>query len=250
MLYNFLNLNKIQIMIVYITGTSSGIGKAIALKCLKEGHHVVGLSRSCTINELNYAHVKIDLSDLKALSNFEFAANHSEDIVLINNAGVIGPIKPIGHHVEQDIIHLNTVNVIAPQILSNKFVNKFCHSNQHYQIINVSSGAGKNAIDAWSTYCASKAAIDLFSETLSSELKSRNHLNWSVFSLAPGVVDTNMQVEIRTSSPAQFLAHQKFVDLNDNDELADPKYTAELFYRVITNPKEFKAVVFSVRDMI
>lgn len=240
---------KINTMIAYITGTSSGIGKAIALKLLKEGHQVVGLSRSCTISELNYSHILIDLCDLDALARFEFSSNNSNDIILINNAGVVGPIKPIGHHVEQDIIQVNTVNVIAPQILSNKFINKFIHSSHKYQIINVSSGAGKGAIDAWSTYCASKAAIDMFSETTAKELLDRDHVNWHVFSIAPGVVDTKMQSEIRASNPTQFLSHQKFIDLNENNELANPNYTAELFYKVISNPNNYKDVVFSVRDL-
>jgi len=236
-------------MIAYITGTSSGIGKAIALRMLKDGHRVIGLSRTCSITELNYTHISIDLGDLDVVSKFEFRSNNSDDVLLINNAGVIGPIKPIGHHVEQDIIQVNTINIITPQILTNKFVNKFIHSNQTYQIINVSSGAGKSPIDAWSTYCASKAAIDLFSETLAKELQERGHQNWSVFSIAPGVVDTKMQKEIRTSNPSQFLGHQKFMDLNANNELADPNYTAELFYTVILNPKNYKNVVFSVRDL-
>jgi len=245
----FINLVKINTMIAYITGTSSGIGKAIALKLLKKGHQVVGLSRTCTINEINYNHVTIDLSDLNALSKFEFPSNNSDDIILINNAGVIGPIKPIWYHVEQEIIQVNTVNVIAPQILSNKFVNKFVHSSQNYQKINISSGAGKNSIDAWSTYCASKAAIDLFSVTIAQELASRNHRNWHVFSIAPGVVDTKMQNEIRDSNPSHFLSHQKFVDLNKNNELSNPEFTAEVFYSVISDPNSYEDVVFSVRDL-
>jgi benzil reductase ((S)-benzoin forming) len=237
-------------MIAYITGTSSGIGKAIALKLLKEGHQVVGLSRSCTIKALNYTHISIDLSDLVAVSCFDFDSNSTDDVILINNAGIIGPIKAIGHHVVQEIIQVNTVNVVSPQILVNKFVNKFVHSSCNYQIINVSSGAGKSAIDAWSTYCASKAAIDLFSETIAQELIAREHLNWKVFSIAPGVVDTKMQSEIRASNPNQFLEHKKFVDLDDNNELSNPRYTAELFYKVISCPDEYKDVVFSVRDLV
>ena len=236
-------------MIAYITGTSSGIGKAIALKLLKEGHQVIGLSRSCSITEVNYSHVSIDLSDLNAVVKFEFDSNNFDDIILINNAGVIGPIKPIGHHVEQEIIKVNTVNVIAPQILANKFINKYSHSNQNYQLINISSGAGKHPIDAWSTYCASKAAIDLFSETIALELSERGHNNWNVFSIAPGVVDTKMQNEIRQSNPTHFLSHQKFIDLNKNNELSSPYSIAELFYKVISQPNNYKSVLFSIKDL-
>ena len=90
----------------------------------------------------------------------------------------------------------------------------------------------------------------MFSETIALELKSRGHNNWKVFSIAPGVVDTKMQGEIRASNPAQFLAHQKFIDLNANNELANPNFTAELFYKVIAKPEGFPNVVFSVRDLV
>jgi benzil reductase ((S)-benzoin forming) len=236
-------------MLVYITGTSSGIGEALAHKFLSEGHKVVGMSRKCSIKASNYEHIHIDLSDLKAVSEFDFKSNVFDDVVLINNAGMLGPVKPIGHQVEEDIIHLNNVNVIAPQILTNKFVHKFLPIDKHYQILNISSGAGKNAIDAWSTYCASKAAVDLFSETVAQELHSRNHLNWSIFSIAPGVVDTKMQTEIRSSNPKNFKNHQKFVDLKYNNELTSSTVVAQKYFEIISDSEAYSKVVFSLRDI-
>ncbi len=236
-------------MIAYITGTSSGIGKALALKFLKEGHKVVGMSRNCSIEQSNYTHIKLDLSNLKDVSEFDFPSNLQDDIVLINNAGIVGPVKPIGHQIEAEIIEVNTVNVIAPQILTNKFIHKFHTIDKNYQVINISSGAGKHPIDAWATYCASKSAIDLFSETVNQEMKSRNHNNWHIFSIAPGVVDTNMQKAIRSSNPKDFLNHNKFMELKSNNELAGPEKVAALLYSVIESPHNHKDVVFSVRDL-
>jgi len=236
-------------MIAYITGTSSGIGKALAEQLLEEGHTVIGLSRKQSIQHLNYDHVKIDLSDLKSVNQFDFSLNLVEDVVLVNNAGIIGAIKPIGQHIGEEIIELANVNIIAPQILVNKFINKYQGFNNKYQIVNMSSGAGKHPIDAWSTYCASKAAIDLFSETIAQELKSRNYHNWHVFSIAPGVVDTPMQSEIRLSSPKAFLNRQKFIDLKDNNELETPESVAQKLYDVILDPNLCSDVVFSLHDL-
>lgn len=236
-------------MIVYITGTSRGIGRALALKLLKEGHNVVGISRNCTIEQSNYTHIRLDLSDLKAVSEFDFATNINDDVVLVNNAGIVGPIKPIGHQIEAEIIEINNVNVISPQILTNKFVHKFQPLNNNYQIVNISSGAGKKAIDAWATYCASKSAIDLFSETVLQELKERNHLNWHVFSIAPGVVDTKMQETIRSSNPKDFLNHNKFIELKLNNELSESYKVADLLYGIIEKPNDYEKCVFSLRDL-
>ncbi len=236
-------------MLIYITGTSSGIGEALALKCLNEGLQVIGMSRKCTIEQSNYSHIFIDLSDLEAISNFDFLSNINDDIVLVNNAGVVGPIKPIGHQIEAEIIQVNHVNVIAPQLLTNKFIHKFQPLDKQYQIINISSGAGKHSIDAWSTYCASKAAIDLFSETVAEELKSRNFNNWTIQSIAPGVVDTKMQQNIRESNPKDFLNHQKFVDLNNSNELASPNHVSEKLFDIISGNIKQQNVVFSLRDL-
>jgi len=236
-------------MIAYITGTSSGIGEAIANKLLDEGHQVIGISRHCTIEKSNYTHVFLDLSDLTAVSKFNFDPNIDEDVILINNAGIIGPIKPIGHHIEAEIIEINNVNVIAPQILCNKFIHKFQALEQNYQIINISSGAGKHAIDAWATYCASKSAIDLFSETMAQELKDRNHLNWHIFSIAPGVVDTKMQANIRQSNEKDFLLKSKFLDLKSHGELSDSKMVAQQLFNIIINPEKFTNTTFSLRDL-
>lgn len=237
-------------MIAYITGSSKGIGKALALKLLNDGHKVVGLSRSCTIVHPNYKHETLDLSDLKLVSDFHFDINTTDNIILINNAGSIGPIKPIGHQTNNDIINLNNLNVITPELLCNKFIHQFSLQENQYQIVNVSSGAGKRPIDAWATYCASKSAIDLFSETILEELKERNFMNWDVFSIAPGVVDTDMQNQIRASKPHEFLSHQKFLDLKSNNELLTPAVVADLICNVIYSPNDFKSVIISVRDLI
>jgi benzil reductase ((S)-benzoin forming) len=236
-------------MLAYITGTSSGIGEALALEFLREGHQVVGLSRKCTIKHSNYSHITLDLSDLKTVSEFDFPVNINDDIVLVNNAGIVGPIKPIGHQIEADIIELNNINAISPQILVNKFIHKFQPLDNNYQVLNISSGAGKSAIDAWATYCASKAAIDIFSETVAQELKDRNHNNWHIFSIAPGVVDTGMQVAIRSSNGNDFLNHQKFVELKNNNNLATPEFVAEKLFGVLTKPESHQKVVFSVREL-
>ena len=236
-------------MIAYITGTSAGIGKALAENLLNAGHTVIGMSRRHSIEHGNYEHITIDLADINAVNRFEFQMNLKDDIILVNNAGIIGAVKPIGHQIGEELIEMANVNILAPQILMNKFINKFQSIENTYQILNISSGAGKYAIDAWAPYCASKAALDLFSETIALELKSHGHHNWHVFSVAPGVVDTAMQAEIRASNPSEFLNRQKFIDLKQDNELTAPSFVATQLSKIISNPEQFQDVIFSVRDM-
>ena len=237
-------------MIIYITGASSGIGKALAELLLEQKHEVVGMSRRQTIKHSNYKHISIDFSDLKQLKNFSFPANYKDDIILVNNAGTIGPIKPMGQQITEEIVKLNNVNVISPQVLCNKFIHQYQgNDNPNYQIINISSGAGKQAIDAWATYCASKAAIDLFSECIAEELLARNHNNWQIYSIAPGVVNTEMQSAIRQSNPKDFRRHQNFIDLKINKELVEAVEVAQKLSSIISNKGLNKPVVFSLRDV-
>ena len=236
-------------MIAYITGASSGIGKALAEKLLELNHQVIGLSRHQTINHPNYEHINIDLADIKQVESFSFPANLKDDILLVNNAGSIGPIKPIGHQIAKEIIEINHLNLIAPQILCNQFIHQYqSNSEPKYTIINISSGAGKKAIDAWATYCASKAALDLFSETVFQELKTRNHLNWKIYAIAPGVVDTEMQSVIRSANPKAFFRHQDFIDLKINNELTSTSEVANQLSEIINGHYNDLPVVFSLRD--
>ncbi len=236
-------------MKAYITGTSSGIGKAIAEKLLNEGHEVVGLSRTKTIQHQNYKHIFIDFKNLDAVSAFEFETDISSDICLINNAGIIEPIRPVGHLLDQEIIQLNQINLVVPQLLINKFLHKYQSFNNKYHIINISSGAGKYPIDAWAGYCASKAGLDLFSETINLEWENRQIENWAIHSFAPGVVDTQMQTKIRASNPNDFKNLQKFLDLKTNQELLNPELVAEKIFDILAHPKQYNQVVFSIRDL-
>ena len=88
----------------YITGTSSGIGYAIATLLLKDSNNIViGISRRNKIEHKNYHHISHDLS-LPILANtFEKLDANYNKIVLINNAGQVGPVTPMGKQTYEEI---------------------------------------------------------------------------------------------------------------------------------------------------
>lgn len=233
--------------LAYITGSSRGIGKALSELLLANGYSVVGISRQNSIDHPGFRHISLDLSDLKAVNEFWFE-EQADEVILVNNAGRIGEIGPIGTIPNMEIEKVMNINTLAPQIFSNKFVKRFLNSNGKFQILNISSGAGKKAITSWATYCASKAAIDLFSETLSAELEWQEKDNWFIHSTAPGVVDTAMQDQIRSSSKTQFQHIENFVAYKENNELYTPEYVASKLFEIIQYPERFPDVVNSVRD--
>lgn len=210
-----------------ITGVSSGIGKALADYFLEKGEKVIGLSRTNEIEHENYTFLPTDLSSFDDLKKLDLSKliGKEEDVVLINNAGTIGKIKRARHLNLEDYLVVSNLNVVAVQYLCSHLL-KLTGSNKLKAIVNISSGAARRPIASWSAYCASKAAVDSFSEVLKEEFLEEG-IATKVFSVAPGIVDTQMQTEIRSSNSEDFSAHSKFVDLKKTDSLRPPEEVAK-----------------------
>ena len=227
---------------VIITGTSSGIGKALALFYLQKKIEVIGISRKNDIDHENFTFIPTDLSDFNALKKLDLKTvlKNKSNIILINNAGAIGSIKRTHELCLNDYYNVSMVNIVALQYLCSEVLRIASHQSVE-AIVNISSGAGRRAIPSWSAYCASKAAVDLFSETMAEEFKEID-AKTKIYSVAPGVVDTNMQVAIRKSNSTDFSSHQKFIDLKQNNELRSPEKVAELLDKLLSSPKQLDVI--------
>ena len=241
----------------YITGTSRGIGKAFAEHLLENpSNQVIGISRQSTIEHANYRHSYLDLTDLNAIADFKFELHaNAKKIYLINNAGALGFIKPIGKLDTSTIIKNYTLNLIAPCVLTNSFIDCYNTVDAEKVILNISSGAGKNPIDGWAVYCASKAGLDMFSRVVDVEQKIRAehaqeniHKRFKIFSIAPGVVNTTMQEEIREAAVEDFSRLQDFVAYKNNNQLAEPKHISQKYFKVLSNINSIKDVLTSIKD--
>ncbi len=233
--------------LAYVTGASRGIGEALVQQLLAAGYRVIGLSRTTKIDHPNFTFVQLDLSNLEAVKSFTFDET-APHVLLVNNAGMLGEVGSVGAITDSTFERVMRVNTIAPQILMNQFIKTFNKIAESGHILNISSGAGKNAIDGWAAYCASKAALDLFSETVRLEFNLHQTENWFIHSIAPGVVDTEMQSEIRNSDPSEFKSLDRFIALKTENQLASPTAVAEKLFSVIQEPKQFESTILSVRD--
>ena len=234
----------------FITGTSKGLGKALAELLLQDKNNFVyGISRNNTISHKNYVHYSIDLANLGKVKNFQFPEiEKATKIILINNAGIVGDIKHIGNLDNEKIISTFSINLISPTILTNLFIRSFNKSIPK-QIINISSGAGRSAIDGWSIYCASKAGLDMFSLVLQEESNVKN-LNIKTISMAPGIIDTTMQDEIRKADQANFSNIEQFIEYKNKGNLAQPNDTAKQILKFILNDNLMEKTICSVRDLV
>ena len=236
----------------FITGTSRGIGKSIAETLLEnENVRVTGISRTSSIKHKNYSHITTNLGDINDTESIFFPTiENAEEIVLINNAGVISEILRVGKLKNTSVVNDYNVNIVSPSILMNNFIKKYQKYNNKRMILNVSSGAGKYSIDAWGVYCASKSALDMFSENIKLEQSFYPEENKiKVFSVAPGVIDTQMQDQIRNTSKEDFSNVEKFITLKENNELASPKETADLLLKIVDNRDNYSNVMLDVREL-
>ena len=231
-------MNKLAL----ITGTGSGIGKSLAKLLLKEGYKVVGYSRTNNINHPNFQFIQIDLSIIDNVRNICLPDTENGNVVLINNAATIGEILPFNKKKEENIISEYNLNIITPSILSNKLINTY---HQKKLILNIGSGAAKKSIPSWSTYCSTKAAIDRLSDTIAEE----NILNLKVFSIHPGIVDTNMQSKIRNTKEVNFALKNQFVEYYETDQLECSSIVARKIHIIIQNPEKFNENILSIRNI-
>lgn len=214
------------------------------------------MSRQKTIEHPNYRHFFLDLKDIKAVLDFKFELHSNpKKIYLINNAGALGPIKPVGKLTADAIVEAYTLNLIAPTVLTNAFINCYNTTDTEKVILTISSGAGKNPIDGWSTYCASKAGIDMFSRVVDAEQNVRAkhaqdniHKGFKIFSISPGVVNTQMQTEIRSASKDDFSRIEDFKKYKETDQLADPKNISKKYFEILSDITSIKDVLSSVKD--
>ena len=233
-----------------ITGTSKGLGKSLTDLLLQdESNIVLGLARRNTTQHKNYIHTQIDLSNLEEVLSFQFPKIETADrVVLINNAGIIGDIKHVGAIANQKIIDAYTVNLIAPSILVNNFIGTYAQVNCDQSVLNISSGAAKNPIDGWNVYCASKAGINMFSQVVKEE-SILNNSKLKVLSLAPGVIDTEMQAEIRAADSTNFSSLNQFTAYKTDGNLVDAQTTAKKVLRFLNEAKLAENVICSVREL-
>jgi benzil reductase ((S)-benzoin forming) len=217
-------------MHIFITGVSGGLGKALAEEFLRMGFTVSGIGRTNQIKHPSYSFIACDLSQPAEINNFDFGIL-SGPVMLINNAGILGQIQRLSDQYVPDVMNVLTVNTLAPMLLSAKLMRSTSNENPT-TIVNISSGAGRRSIPSWAAYCASKAALDRFSETFYFEEKEKGR-NIRVYSVAPGVIDTNMQELIRSSNPANFSSVSRFTELKSTNSLKSPQETAEQLIQLV-----------------
>lgn len=233
----------------YITGTSRGIGKALAEVLLEKGWSVTGISRTTAIEHPYYRHVKADLSASwqEWLPRVFSEHEGGQRLALINNAATLGEVGYLGALPPETLATAFTLNVTAPALLLNAFLQRY--PRQQKLVLNISSGAAQYPVDGWGAYCSSKAALDMLTEVAAHESELAKRSDLKVFSVSPGVVDTSMQEQIRHADKSVFSRVAYFLDLKKGERLADPQDVAYQLLPLIEHSDDYQGVKQDVRKL-
>jgi benzil reductase ((S)-benzoin forming) len=212
-----------------VTGHSRGLGAAIADDLLARGVAVLGISRSSRRTAARgLVEEQVDLSNEAELQSWlsgDAMARFLDGVaqpILVNNAGLL---QPIGRLEQQDPVAVSravSVNVGAVLALSAAFA-RITHAARDRRILHVSSGAARSAYAGWSVYCATKAALDHHARAVVLD-RSRG---LRIASVAPGVIDTDMQAEIRETPADSFPDRERFVEMKREGSLRSPADAAK-----------------------
>ena len=244
-----------------ITGASRGMGLAMARQLLQSGDTVLCISRTAqTALEqqaldtgatlLQWTH---DLADGAALSIRleawlgDMAGTAWASASLINNAGMIARIGPLSASDPLDLARVLRVGLEAPMQLTAAFLRATEGWTGHRKVLNISSGLGRRAMASQAGYCAAKAGMDHFTRcaALEEALKPQGA---RLCSLAPGVIDTDMQVQMRTADSSDFPDHASFLELKANGSLTSPDEAAKRLLTYLARPDFGANPVADVRD--
>ena len=248
--------------LIILTGSSRGMGEAMARQCLAAGHTVIGIARQASpalaeAARLNHARLDqwtADLADAAPVARRlqdwlgVQAPGHFSAVSLINNAGVIAPLRPLGEIPAADTARALRVGLEAAMVLSSAFLAGTATWTGPRRLLNISSGLGRRAMASSASYCAAKAGMDHFSRCVALEEAARPN-GARVVSLAPGVIATDMQVQLRAADPKSFPDRANFVQLEAHGQLMSPEEAARKVLAVLARPDFGQEVVADVRAL-
>lgn len=252
----------IQMKYYIITGTSSGLGEALAEEAILQNFKVFCISRrlNSRLKQLGadkrsglwyFEHDLTRISEIQPLMKeiFSFIDEQSAiEINLINNAGVVQPVGPLGKLNAEDILgHIN-INLTAPVTLINEFIRETERFKCRKNIVNLTTGAASHPYFGWSLYCSSKAGVDMLTRVGGLE-QSSSEFPVRIMAIAPGVVDTPMQQQIREVDPGDFPMKPKFDKLHKEGKLVPPSEAARSIIKMIDSDKLVNGEITDLRKI-
>jgi NAD(P)-dependent dehydrogenase (short-subunit alcohol dehydrogenase family) len=229
-------------LLTILTGASRGLGLALGMLLIQRGHRLLTLQRTPN-PQLDAAAAQagtaieqwaVDLADplpvaqrlqdwIGALPRPASGAGWA--LNLVNNAALLVDPAPLSGVDLLQASRATRASLEAPLLLSAAFLGASADWGVTRRVLNISSGLGRHAMAGSAVYCAAKAGMDHFSRAVALE-EAEHPAGAAIVSLAPGVVDTDMQVQLRGADPHRFSSQARFATLKSAGQLDSPESAA------------------------
>lgn len=223
--------------VAFVSGASRGIGAALAARFAEQGMRLVLCSRSAPALAESERVIsrRVDVRDAAAVEALasEGVTRFGAFDLWVNNAGVLEPIRPVRDvPVEAFREHIDT-NLVGVFIGTQCYVRQLRRHGRGGVLVNMSSGAAWKPYAGWGAYCAGKAAVERFTEVVAVE---EGAIGLRAYSIAPGVVDTEMQSQIRATKDSDFPERGRFVRRKQAGAFNDPVFVADELLAIAFDP--------------
>jgi benzil reductase ((S)-benzoin forming) len=245
-----------------VTGASRGMGAAIAGQLLsRAGCTLIGISRRVNDALASTAAASgstceqwtMDLAEPRAVAaRLEdwLGARTGGDFAtacLVNNAGLLTRIGALERCSAEELSAALRAGLEAPLLLTAAFLRATASWPSDRRVLNISSGLGRRAMAGQATYCAAKAGMDHLSRAVALDQAELPH-GARIVSLAPGVIDTDMQVQLRSADGAGFPDQGNFVRLKNSGQLTSSHDAAARVIAYLERADFGASPVADVRD--
>jgi len=226
--------------VAVVTGASRGLGAGMAGRFLERGLTVAACARTepALPGALTTA---VDVADATSVAAFteRVAAELGPIHLWVNNAGVLDPVGPLRDLDPAEVeahLRVNVMGVVHGTQAYVRHVRARASSPGQIRggvLVNISSGAALRGRAGWAAYCAGKAAVDRITESIQLE---EEDAGLRAYAVAPGVIDTDMQLQIRATEPDRFPDVGQFQDLKRRGAFNTPGYVADQILAIAFEP--------------
>lgn len=242
-----------------VTGSSRGLGLALTEQLLQRGHRVLAIARGQTTLAVPAGGEllvwRADLADPVPVAARlqQWLAGHAvpSSATLINNAGVVSTPGPLADGELAELSGSIRVGLESALLLTAAFLRATAAWPVPRKVVLVSSGLGRRAMAGSASYCAAKAGMDHLARAVAleeAERQNAGHNGAKIVSLAPGIIDTDMQVTLRTADRARFPERDRFLGFKTAGQLDSPATAAAKLLRYVDRADFGSNPVGDVRD--
>ena len=222
--------------VTIVTGASRGLGLALAQQLRQRGHRLLTLQRqpAAALASASGAPLEqwsVDLTDplpvARRLRDWIAALPRAEvaSLTLVNNAALLVEPGPLAGADLDTVSRAARASLEAPLLLTAAFLEAGAGLGVPRKVLQISSGLGRHAMAGSAVYCAVKAGLDHATRSLALE-EARRPSGARVCSLAPGIIDTDMQVQLRGGDPSAFPEQARFASYKAEGRLDSPDSAA------------------------